>query len=148
MVVPGWAKCRTEARRRKPYHSTGGSHTTVRNMYVRTHTTAHKRSYCWRRACTTTLGVCWVGGFVQCFYIGLNSPSWWIYMLLVKVPYLHNINYISNYYTGFAIFGFIRGFPYPKYCVYILCDVVDVSQYLLSTAILVKEIHVWFPVTN
>ena len=48
----------------------------------------------------------------------------------------------------FPILSFIRGFPYPKCRVYILCDVVNVSQYLLSAAILVNEIHVWFSVTN
>ena len=68
-----------------------------------------------------------------------------IYLLVVKVPYL-NINSISDYYTGFPILGFIRGFPYPKHYVYIDVIVVDVSQYLLFVALIVKETHVWLSV--
>ena len=132
--------------RRQSYNSTESVQSNIGVIQIRT--AVQRRSYCLHRGRTAAMGMCWVAGFVQCFCKSFISPGWVIYLLVVKVPYLHNINSISNCCTGFPILGFIRGFPYPKYCVHILCDVVNVSQYLYSTAILVNEIHLWFPVTN
>ena len=79
--------------------------------------------------------------FAEDRFARLGGLNCWI----VTVSYFLNSNSISDRCTDFRILGFIRGFPYPKQCLY-LCDVVDISQYLLYAAILVKEIHVWFSV--
>ena len=73
-------------------------------------------------------------------------PGWVNLFARLQLFYIFLIKFISNCCTGFPILGFIWGFPYPKHCVYFYVIVVDVSQYLLSVAILVKEIHVWLSV--
>ena len=65
---------------------------------------------------------------------------------IVFVPYIHNKNSYLIDALVFPSWGFIRGFPYPKHYVYIDVIIIDVSQYLLSVALLVKENPVWLSI--
>ena len=66
------------------------------------------------------------------------------YLLVVKVPYLDNINSISDCWTDFPILGFYGSFHTQNNSVYIVmwcceCFSIFIFRYNIS-----KEVHVWF----
>ena len=119
---------------------------------VRLHTAAQRRSYCRRRGRATMLGVCWVVGVVQCFYIGSFRQVGWICLLIVKVPYLHNIKFISAYCTSFPSWVLSEGFHTQNNCLYLMwcCECFSVFIFRCNTSkwsscvVSSKQLHILF----